>query len=89
MIKRLENYSLQDHSFHGHYFETSKEDLEKICGPVMYNDDDDTEVVQNEWEMSTEDGTTFTIYDYKELELHFTFNKLCINSISVNCRIFF
>ena len=41
MIKRLENSSLQDHTFHGHYFETSKEDLEKVCGPVMYNDDDD------------------------------------------------
>ena len=66
MIKRLENSSLQDHTFHGHYFETSKEDLEKVCGPVMYNDDDSDEVTQNEWEMTTEDGTTFTIYDYKE-----------------------
>jgi hypothetical protein len=76
MIKRLENSSLQDHSFHGHYFETTKEDLEKVCGPVMYNDDDDSEVVQNEWEMTTEDGTTFTIYDYKEFRSYDDYEKI-------------
>ena len=75
MIKRLENSSLQDHTFHGHYFETSKEDLEKVCGPVMYNDDDSDEVTQNEWEMTTEDGTTFTIYDYKEFRSYEDYEK--------------
>ena len=70
MIKRLENSSLQDHTFHGHYFEATKTDLEKACGPVMYNDDDSDEVTQNEWEMTTEDGTTFTVYDYKEFRLY-------------------
>jgi len=76
MIKRLENSSLQDHTFHGHHFEATKQDLEKACGPVMYNDDDTDEVTQNEWEMATEDGTTFTIYDYKEFRLYEDYEKI-------------
>jgi len=40
MIKRLENYSLEDTRFHGHYFEATKDDLEKVCGKVMYTDSD-------------------------------------------------
>ena len=66
MIKRLENYSLNGTSFHGHYFMATKNDLEKVCGKVMYQDSDINEKVQNEWEMATEDDVHFTIYDYKE-----------------------
>ena len=32
----------------------------------MYTDPDVDEITQNEWEMQTEDGTPFTIYDFKE-----------------------
>ena len=76
MIKRLENGNLNDHSFHGHYFMATKEDVEKVCGPVMYNDNDNSEVVQNEWEMATEDGATFTIYDYKEFRSYEDYEKI-------------
>ena len=38
MIKRLENYSLEDTRFHGHHFYATKDDLEKVCGKVMYTD---------------------------------------------------
>jgi len=66
MIKRLENYSMNGTSFHGHHFFATKDDLEKVCGKVMYTDGDIKEKTQNEWEMATEDGVHFTIYDWKE-----------------------
>jgi hypothetical protein len=53
-------------SFHGHEVKATKQDLEKVCGKVMYSDNDINEKTQNEWEMQSEDGTPFTIYDYKE-----------------------
>ena len=34
------------------------------------------EVTQNEWEMTTEDGTTFTIYDYKEFRSYDDYEKI-------------
>ena len=66
-MNRLENASLAtDLGFHNHAFEAAIEDIEKVCGAVMYTDSDITERTQNEWEMQTEDGTPFTIYDFKE-----------------------
>lgn len=66
-MNRLKDSSLSEgSSFHGHTVNASKEDLEKVCGEVMYSDDDTDEKVQNEWEMQSEDGTPFTIYDWKE-----------------------
>jgi hypothetical protein len=53
-------------SYHGHDFVAAKQDIEKVCGSVMYTDDDTDEKVQNEWEMQSDDGTPFTIYDWKE-----------------------
>jgi|TARA_X000001382_G_C3064556_1_gene145416 hypothetical protein len=76
MIKRLENSTIHDSRFHGHYFETTKEDLEKVCGKVMYYDNDINEKTQNEWEMVTEDGTPFTIYDYKEYRDYEDYEKI-------------
>ena len=66
MIKRLENYSLEDTRFFGHHFFATKDDLEKVCGKVMYTDSDIKEKTQNEWEMATEHDVHFTIYDWKE-----------------------
>ena len=66
-MNRLEQPDLATNvSFHGHDFVAAKQDIEKVCGSVMYTDDDIDEKTQNEWEMQTEDGTAITIYDYKE-----------------------
>ena len=66
-MNRLEQPDLATNvSFHGHDFLAAKQDIEKVCGAVMYTDSDITERTQNEWEMQTEDGTPFTIYDFKE-----------------------
>ena len=66
-MNRLENSSLAENlTFHNHDFIAALEDIEKVCGPVMYTDPDVDEPTQNEWEMQTEDGTPFTIYDFKE-----------------------
>tara|TARA_R100001443_G_scaffold99291_1_gene106399 strand:+ start:112 stop:441 length:330 start_codon:yes stop_codon:yes gene_type:complete len=76
MIKRLENGNLNGTSFHGHYFMATKEDVEKVCGKVMYTDNDIKEKTQNEWEMVTEDGTHFTIYDWKEYRHYANYEKI-------------
>jgi hypothetical protein len=66
-MNRFEHANLSSRtSFHGHVVNATKYDLEKVCGKVMYSDNDITEKVQNEWEMQAEDGTPFTIYDWKE-----------------------
>ena len=70
-MNRLEHPTLaRNVSFHNHDFEATIEDLEKVCGKVMYSDDDVNEKTQNEWEMQTTDGTAFTIYDWKEYRLY-------------------
>ena len=66
-MNRLEDASLVNGtSFHNHDFLAAIEDIEKVCGKVMYTDSDIEEETQNEWEMQSEDGTPFTIYDWKE-----------------------
>mgnify|MGYP003636802870 FL=1 len=66
-MNRLEQPDLAVNlGFHGHDFQAAILDIEKVCGAVMYTDDDIEEQTQNEWEMQTEDGTAFTIYDFKE-----------------------
>ena len=47
MIKRLENGNLNGTSFHGHYFMATKEDVEKVCGKVMYTDNEINEKTEN------------------------------------------
>ena len=57
-MNRLEDSSLAENlTFHNHDFIAAQEDIEKVCGIVMYTDPDPGEVTQNEWEMQTEDGT--------------------------------
>ena len=66
-MNRLDQPSLTSNvGFHNLDFTAAIEDIEKVCGPIMYSDNDVNEVTQNEWEMQTEDGTAFTIYDFKE-----------------------
>tara|TARA_R100000908_G_C3745284_1_gene140779 strand:- start:1412 stop:1723 length:312 start_codon:yes stop_codon:yes gene_type:complete len=52
-------------SFHGQTIYTSVEALTTAYGePSNYGDPDDK--VQYEWDMELQDGTVFTIYDWKE-----------------------
>jgi hypothetical protein len=52
-------------SFHDSTITASLNQLKTICGePQSYGDPNDK--VQYDWDMETEDGTPFTIYDWKE-----------------------
>jgi hypothetical protein len=76
-MNRLEHPTLaRNVSFHSHDFVATIEDLEKVCGKVMYSDDDIDEKTQNEWEMQTTDGTPFTIYDWKEFREYDKYEKV-------------
>jgi hypothetical protein len=64
MIKKT-NKSLDGTSFHGATISASLADLQIILGaPNQTSDHHDK--VQNEWEMELEDGTVFSVYDWKE-----------------------
>lgn len=56
-------------SFHGHTIRLSLNELLGFCGfePHSYMGTDDK--VQYEWEMETDDGDVFTIYDWKEYRI--------------------
>jgi hypothetical protein len=53
-------------SFHGHEVRASVADLRKICGEPAYESNDGKDKTNYEWEMETESGAVFTIYDWKE-----------------------
>ena len=64
MIKKT-NKSLDGTSFHGATISATLADLQIILGaPNQTSDQYDK--VQNEWEMELEDGTIFSVYDWKE-----------------------
>ena len=64
MIKRT-NKSLDGTSFHGATFSATLADLQVILGAPNSNGDHHDKV-QNEWELELEDGTVFSVYDWKE-----------------------
>ena len=64
MIKRT-NKSLDGTSFHGATFSATLADLHIILGAPNSNGDHHDKV-QNEWELELEDGTVFSVYDWKE-----------------------
>lgn len=64
MIKRT-NKSLNGTSFHGATFSATLADLQVILG-APDNGGDHHDKVQNEWELELEDGTVFSVYDWKE-----------------------
>lgn len=64
MIKRT-NKSLDGTSFHGATFSATLADLHVILG-VPNSNGDHHDKVQNEWELELEDGTVFSVYDWKE-----------------------
>lgn len=64
MIKKT-NKSLDGTSFHGNTITASLADLISVLGaPDCTGDSNDK--VQNEWELELEDGTVFSVYDWKE-----------------------
>ena len=64
MIKKT-NKSLDGTSFHGATFSATLADLQVILG-APNNGGDHHDKVQNEWELELEDGTVFSVYDWKE-----------------------
>ena len=64
MIKKT-NKSLDGTSFHGVTFSATLADLQVILG-APNNGGDHHDKVQNEWELELEDGTVFSVYDWKE-----------------------
>ena len=64
MIKKT-NKSLDGTSFHGATFSATLADLQIILGAPNHTSDHHDKV-QNEWELELEDGTIFTVYDWKE-----------------------
>jgi hypothetical protein len=53
-------------SFHGTTFTATVEDLRKILGEPDSEQNDGRDKVNFDWVMVTEDGTVFTVYDWKE-----------------------
>ena len=64
MIKKT-NKSMNGTSFHGATFSATLADLQIILGAPNHTSDQ-YDKVQNEWEMELEDGTVFSVYDWKE-----------------------
>ena len=64
MIKKT-NKSLDGTSFHGATFNATLADLQVILG-APNGGGDHHDKVQNEWELELEDGTVFSVYDWKE-----------------------
>lgn len=65
-MKKLNDiYATNGTSFHGQTFRASINEIAQACGePNEYGDPRDK--VQYEWNMETESGAVFTIYDWKE-----------------------
>lgn len=53
-------------SFHGNEFYATVEELRQILGAPSYEQNDGEDKVNFEWEMETENGFVFTVYDWKE-----------------------
>ena len=64
MIKKT-NKSMNGTSFHGATISATLADLHVILGAPS-NTGDSNDKVQNEWDLELEDGTVFTVYDWKE-----------------------
>jgi hypothetical protein len=53
-------------SFHNTTFSASVADLRKILGEPDWEQNDGEDKSNFDWTMETEDGTIFTVYDWKE-----------------------
>ena len=53
-------------SFYDTTFTATVEDLRKILGEPDFQQNDGSDKTNFDWTMVTEDGTVFTVYDWKE-----------------------
>ena len=53
-------------SFHDIVINTTVADLKRVCGEPSHEQNDGSDKVNFEWEMETNSGKVFTIYDWKE-----------------------
>lgn len=53
-------------SFHGTTINCSVSTLRKVLGEPEYSGNDGEDKINFEWEMETNDGDVFTVYDWKE-----------------------
>jgi hypothetical protein len=60
------NKSANGTSFHDTTFTASVADLRKILGEPQCEQNDGRDKCNFDWTMETEDGTIFTVYDWKE-----------------------
>lgn len=58
--------SVNGTSFHGTCIRASYAELEQVLGPANYQDNGGGDKVNFEWNLETEDGEPFTVYDWKE-----------------------
>ena len=69
MIKLVSNpSSTSGTSFHGHTVNCSYNDLVNAIGLPQYAGNTGKDKTNYEWDLELEDGTVFTIYDWKEYE---------------------
>lgn len=60
------NQSINGTSFHDVTIRASVQDLTRALGEPSYVDNSGEDKVNFEWDLETEDGDVFTIYDWKE-----------------------
>ena len=53
-------------SFHDHTFTATVDDLRNVLGQPKFESNDGQDKCNFDWIMETEDGTIFTVYDWKE-----------------------
>jgi hypothetical protein len=53
-------------SFHSTTIKATVNDLKTILGEPLFSDNDGQDKVNFEWEMETDNGNVFTVYDWKE-----------------------
>lgn len=57
-------------SFYGDVITATTNKVKKLIGALNFDDADPSEKVQKEWLRELEDGTPFTIYDWKEYRVY-------------------
>jgi hypothetical protein len=55
-------------SFHNHTFRATLKEVMEILGEPVHSDNDGLDKVNFEWDMETESGNVFTVYDWKVYE---------------------
>ena len=63
---KVTNQEVNGTSFHGDTVYTTVNELIKVCGEPVCDNNDGQDKVNFEWHMETSKGDVFTIYDWKE-----------------------